>query len=56
MSFGLYLIGYALFVAGVAYGLTLLHVPGQWMAIAIVVMIGLGIMSGVSKTKMRDPS
>jgi hypothetical protein len=56
MSFGLYLIGYILFVAGVAYGLTLLHVPGQWVAIAVVVMIGLGIMSGVAKTKMRDPS
>jgi hypothetical protein len=56
MSFGLYLIGFVLFVAGVAYGLTLQHVPGQWVAIAFVVMIGLGIMSGVSKTKMRDPS
>jgi hypothetical protein len=56
MSFGLYIIGFLLLVAGVAYGLTLLHVPGQWVAIAVVVMIGLGIMSGVSRTRMRDPS
>jgi hypothetical protein len=56
MSFGLYVIGFLLLVAGIAYGLTLLNVPGQWVAIAVVVMIGLGIMSGVSKTRMRDPS
>ena len=56
MSFSLYLIGFLLLVAGVAYGLTLMNIPGQWIAIAIVVMIGLGIMSGVSKTRMRDPN
>ena len=56
MSFGLYLIGFLLLVAGVAYGLTLLNVPGQWVAIAVVVITGLGIMSGVSRTRMKDPS
>jgi hypothetical protein len=56
MSFGLYLMGFLLLVAGIAYGLTLVHVPGQWIAIAVVVLIGLGIMTGVSRTRMRDPS
>ena len=56
MSFGLYLIGFLLLVAGVAYGLTLMNVPGQWVAIAVVVILGLGIMSGVSRTRMKDPS
>jgi hypothetical protein len=56
MSFGLYLIGFLLLVAGIAYGLTLMNVPGQWVAIAVVVMMGLGIVSGVSRTRMKDPS
>jgi hypothetical protein len=56
MSFGLYLLGFALLVAGIAYGLTLINLPGQWIAIAVVVLIGLGIMTGVSRTRMRDPS
>lgn len=56
MSFGLYLIGFLLMAAGIAYGLTLMNVPGQWVAIAVVVMLGLGIMSGVSRTRMKDPS
>lgn len=56
MSFGLYLIGFLLLVAGVAYGLTLMSVPGQWIAVAVVTLLGLGIISGVSRTRMRDPS
>jgi hypothetical protein len=56
MSLGIYLVGFLLLICGVAYGLTLLHVPGQWLAIAVIVMLGLGIMSGVSRTRMRDPS
>ena len=56
MSFGLYLIGFLLLVAGIAYGLTLMNVPGQWVAIAVVVITGLGIMTGVSRTRMKDPS
>jgi hypothetical protein len=56
MSFGLYLMGFLLLVAGIAYGLTLMNVPGQWIAIAVVVMLGIGIMSGVSRTRMKDPS
>ena len=56
MSFGLYLMGFLLMVAGIAYGLTLMNVPGQWIAIAVVVMLGLGIISGVSRTRMKDPS
>lgn len=56
MSFGFYLLGFFLLVAGVAYALTLMSVPGQWIAIVVVVLAGLGIVSGVSRTGMRDPS
>ena len=56
MSFGLYLVGFLLLICGVAYGLTLLNVPGQWLATTLIVMLGLGIMSGVSGTRMRNPS
>jgi hypothetical protein len=55
MSFGLYMVGFLVLLAGVVYGLTLLNVPGQWIAIGVAVLAGLGIMSGVSRTRMRDP-
>lgn len=55
MSFGLYMIGFLLLLAGVVYGLSLMNVPGQWIAIVVAVLAGIGIMSGVSRTRMRDP-
>ncbi len=55
MSFGLYLIGFVLLIIGVAYGAHMAHVPTHWIAVAIIALLGLGIMTGVSRTRMRDP-
>ena len=54
MSFGIYLIGYLIFSAGVLVGMYLLHVPPKWIGVAALVLIGLGILSGVSKTRTKD--
>jgi hypothetical protein len=56
MSFSLYLVGYILLIAGLAWGASLAHIPGQWIAVGIVAMLGLGIMMGVSRTRQRDPN
>jgi hypothetical protein len=55
MSFGLYLLGYILFVIGVAYGAHLAHVPQNWIGVIVIALVGIGIMMGVSRTRMRDP-
>jgi hypothetical protein len=54
-SFGIYLIGFVLIVGGVAYGLTLAGVPTTWVIVVAVVLIGLGVITGVSRTKRPDP-
>jgi hypothetical protein len=54
-AFGLYVIGFAVFVAGVLYAEHLLHVPQTWVLVSALVMVGLGVMSAVSHTKRRDP-
>jgi len=56
MSFAIYIIGFIILVAGVAYGAQLAHIPQRWIAVGIVIMIGVGIMSAVSRTRMRDPN
>jgi len=56
MSFGLYLIGYIVFIAGAAYGAYLLHVPQQWIGIGVVCIIGLAIAHGVTATRQKDSS
>src|SRR4051812_36738223 len=40
MSFGLYLIGYIVLIIGLALGAYLIHVPGNWIGIGIIVMVG----------------
>ena len=54
MSFGLYLIGYLIFALGVLYGEHLLHVPDRWVAVTALVLLGLGIASGVTRTRTKD--
>jgi hypothetical protein len=56
MSFGIYALGYALVIAGLMYGAHLLHVPTHWIAAGAIVLLGLGILSGVKATRQKDPS
>jgi hypothetical protein len=56
MSFGLYLIGFIIFICGVGYGAYLLHVPPHWIAVGVIVLVGLGVLTGVANTRQRDPS
>jgi hypothetical protein len=37
-------------------GANLLHVPPRWIGVGVVVMLGLGILTGVTLTRHRDPS
>jgi hypothetical protein len=54
-SFALYVLGFIVLIAGVGYGAFLLHVPHTWIIVGALVIIGLGIMSAVTRTKRRDP-
>jgi membrane-bound acyltransferase YfiQ involved in biofilm formation len=56
MSFAIYLVGFILLTGGVAWGLITAGVPSLYVAIACVILVGLGIISGVSKTRSKDPS
>ena len=56
MSFALYLLGFVIFVAGIAWGLSVMGVSTTYIAIAVVVLIGLGMFTGVTRTRTKDPS
>jgi hypothetical protein len=56
MSFGLYLLGYLVLIIGLAIGANMLNVPGRWIGVGILVLAGLGILSGVARTRSKDPS
>ena len=54
-AFGLYVIGFAILLGGLGYGAYLLHVPQTWIIVGALVIVGLGVMSAVTRTKRRDP-
>ena len=53
-SFALYLIGFLIFIAGLAYGAWLLGLSATWIAVGAVTLLGLGIVTGVGKTRSKD--
>jgi len=56
MSFGLYAIGYAIMIVGLIYGAHLMHMPTHWIIVGGIVLLGVGILSGVKATRQKDSS
>ena len=56
MSFGIYMAGYIILMAGILMGAYFLHVPEKWIGVGAVVMVGIGILTGVTSTRRRDPA
>lgn len=50
MSFGLYLGGFLIAIAGLIYAAVLLHVAPQWIGAGAMVLVGLAILKGVQAT------
>lgn len=54
-SFSTYVIGFVILVAGLAMAAYLLDVPTIWIAVGIIVALGIGVISATSRTKTKDP-
>ena len=54
MSFALYVAGFLIVIAGVAWGLIRAGVPTIWVIIASIILFGIGILTGVTRTRSRD--
>jgi len=56
MSFGLYAVGYLILIAGVAYLAHLMHIPEHYIIAIAVIMLGIGVVTGVQSTRQKDPN
>ena len=54
MSFGLYAIGFAIVIGGLIYAAYLVHMPAHWIVVGAVVLLGVGILTGVKATRQKD--
>lgn len=55
MSFALFMLGLAVLVGGVAWGLVAAGMAPTYVAIACLIVAGIGIMLAVSRTRSKDP-
>lgn len=53
-TFGIYIAGYVIFIAGLVWGLHLLGLPPVWIAVIGLIFTGIGIVTGVGKTRQKD--
>ena len=54
-SFATYIVGFVILVAGLAMAAYLLDVPGIWIAVGVIVALGIGVITATGRTKMKDP-
>src|ERR1035441_6585987 len=56
MSFGIYAIGYFILILGLAYLAHLMHVPQAYIIAMAIIMFGIGVVTGVQRTRGKDPN
>lgn len=54
MSFALYVVGFLVLIGGVAWALDTLGVATLWIGIISVILFGLGVITGVTRTRSKD--
>jgi len=55
-NFFIYMLGVVVVVAGLAYGLSLAGLSPVWIGVVAAVLLGLGIMGAIVKTRQKEPA
>lgn len=55
MSFALYIIGFLLVIAGIAWALSVAGVSTLYIGIVCLILLGIAVLTGVTKTRPKDP-
>ena len=56
MSFALYLLGFLVLIGGIGWALAIAGLAQQWIIIICVMLAGIGILTGVTRTRGKDPA
>lgn len=54
MSFAIYIIGFLIFIGGVAWALVTAGVPTVYVLITCVILLGIGMMKAVTHGRGKD--
>ena len=55
VSFLLYIIGFIVFIAGLAWLATVLGISQTYIMIGAVILLGIGIFTAATRTRAKDP-
>lgn len=55
-SLAIWIIGFIVLIGGLAYGASLAGMSPEWIGVGAIVLAGIGIVMGVSKTRTKDVS
>ena len=55
-NLAIFIIGFLILIGGLAYGATMAGMSPQWIAVGVAVLVGIGVVMGVTKTRTKEPS
>jgi hypothetical protein len=55
MSFALYIIGFVIFIAGLAWAAALAGLSATYIGVGVLILLGIGIFTAVGRTRSKDP-
>jgi hypothetical protein len=53
-NLALYMIGFLLLIAGLAYGAHLVGIGQHWILVGVLILLGIGLATGVGRTRMKE--
>ena len=53
-NFAIFIVGFIILVAGLAYGASMAGMSPQWIGVGVVVLVGIGVVMGVTKTRTKE--
>jgi len=54
MSFALYIIGFLIFIGGIAWALVAAGLPTVYVIITCIILLGIGMMKAVTHGRVKD--
>jgi len=55
MRFFAYILGFLILIGGLAWGAIEMGAPQLWVMIGSMILLGIGIISGASRTRIHPP-
>ena len=55
-SLAIYIVGFIILIGGLAYGASMAGLATQWIVVGVLVLMGIGVVLGVTRTRQKDPS